>query len=87
MANVPAAGEPHQAANGLSSIVWQLGTELLWGRDIAGCGVVMWTVFDPKILDPPGVHICPILAVTAIIWSLLAKAKCLRCVQGCSQWD
>jgi hypothetical protein len=36
----------------------------------------MFPILDPKILDPPfevGVHICPILAVTAIIWSLLAR--------------
>jgi hypothetical protein len=41
------------------------------------CGqTVMFPILDPKILDPPfevGVHICPILAVTAIIWSLLAR--------------
>jgi hypothetical protein len=44
--------------------------------------ILLWTdgnvsgILDPKILDPPfevGVHICPILAVTAIIWSLLAR--------------
>jgi hypothetical protein len=55
-------------------------------RFFCGQTVMFPVILDPKILDPPfevGVHICPILAVTAIIWSLLAK--CLRCVQGCSQ--